>query len=66
MNILALAFVRLLLSAFILFGEMRLLADDSALNIPQYNSRLWQIEDGLPHNSVLAIAQTSDGYLWIT
>lgn len=32
--------------------------------IPQYHSRLWQVEDGLPHNMVHAVAQTPDGYLW--
>ncbi|MDB6027415.1 MAG: Two component regulator propeller domain protein [Verrucomicrobiales bacterium] len=31
----------------------------------QFNSRQWQAEDGLPNNSVQAITQTSDGYLWI-
>lgn len=30
-----------------------------------YNTRVWQMEDGLPHNIVQAIAQTRDGYLWI-
>src|SRR5712671_3289821 len=30
-----------------------------------YNIRVWQMEDGLPHNIVQAIAQTRDGYLWI-
>ena len=30
-----------------------------------FNSRLWQTDDGLPHNSVQAIIQTQDGYLWI-
>ena len=28
-------------------------------------ARLWQTENGLPNNIVQAIAQTSDGYLWI-
>ena len=27
--------------------------------------RLWQMEDGLPNNTVQAITQTRDGYLWI-
>ena len=36
--------------------------DDRAL---QYNSRAWQIGDGFPENSVQAIAQTRDGYLWV-
>ena len=30
-----------------------------------YIPRLWQIEDGLPHNIVQTITQTSDGYLWV-
>jgi signal transduction histidine kinase/ligand-binding sensor domain-containing protein len=30
-----------------------------------YNSRLWQMEDGLPNNTVQAIEQTRDGYLWV-
>lgn len=31
---------------------------------PQYASRVWQKEDGLPHEAVEAIIQTRDGYLW--
>ena len=31
----------------------------------EFTSRLWQMEDGLPHNIVQAIAQSSDGYLWV-
>jgi len=30
-----------------------------------FSSRVWQMEDGLPHNIVQAIAQTADGYLWV-
>lgn len=30
-----------------------------------FNIHLWQAEDGLPNNIVQAIAQTSDGYLWV-
>src|SRR4051812_36213701 len=30
-----------------------------------YASKLWQMEDGLPHNIVQAIAQTRDGFLWV-
>jgi ligand-binding sensor domain-containing protein/signal transduction histidine kinase len=33
--------------------------------VPQYSSRLWQTDNGLPHNNVLAVAQTRDGYLWL-
>ncbi|HSU55272.1 MAG TPA: two-component regulator propeller domain-containing protein, partial [Candidatus Dormibacteraeota bacterium] len=28
-------------------------------------ARPWQLEDGLPHNTVAGIAQTDDGFLWL-
>jgi ligand-binding sensor domain-containing protein/signal transduction histidine kinase len=31
----------------------------------QYTSRRWSTADGLPYHNVQAIAQTSDGYLWL-
>lgn len=31
----------------------------------RYESRAWQFKDGLPHNTVRALAQGPDGYLWI-
>jgi ligand-binding sensor domain-containing protein/signal transduction histidine kinase len=33
--------------------------------ITRYNVRIWQTDDGLPQNSVYAIAQSADGYLWV-
>jgi ligand-binding sensor domain-containing protein/signal transduction histidine kinase len=30
-----------------------------------YNSRTWQVDEGLPDNVVQALAQTADGYLWV-
>lgn len=33
--------------------------------VPQYTTRLWQMEDGLPHTVVQAITQARDGYLWV-
>ncbi len=30
----------------------------------QYGQQIWQIDNGLPQNSVRAILQTYDGYLW--
>lgn len=30
-----------------------------------YSIRTWQTEDGLPQNTVTAITQTRDGYIWI-
>ncbi len=39
------------------------LEPDRALT--QYGRDTWRMEDGLPQNSVYAIAQTPDGYLWL-
>lgn len=41
-------------------------AAGAATNVPpRYNWRTWQTDEGLPQNSVQAIAQTPDGYLWV-
>lgn len=41
------------------------LALDPSRAITQYVHRAWEIEQGLPQNSVEAIAQSRDGYLWL-
>jgi len=46
------------------FGA-RLFALDPAKSIGEYGRDLWQSDQGLPHNSVRAITQTPDGYLWL-
>lgn len=33
--------------------------------LPNYYTRVWQVEDGLPQNGVTAIVQTQDGYIWL-
>jgi ligand-binding sensor domain-containing protein len=38
---------------------------DSGQSITQLVHDVWRIEDGLPQNSVRAIEQTRDGYLWL-
>jgi PAS domain S-box-containing protein len=38
---------------------------DPRLAITQYTQDVWGTEAGLPTNNVLAITQTSDGYLWL-
>ena len=38
---------------------------DPAKPISQYVHDVWTIDQGLPQNSVFAIAQGSDGYLWL-
>lgn len=37
----------------------------SGTRTEQYASRIWRVQDGLPDNRIQALAQTSDGYLWI-
>lgn len=32
---------------------------------PRYDLRVWQTDEGLPQNTVTALAQTPDGYLWV-
>lgn len=38
---------------------------DPRKSITQYSHDVWQAEDGLPQNSVAAIVQTRDGYIWL-
>ena len=40
-------------------------ADQTANRPARYNVRVWQTDEGLPHNSIYALAQTADGYLWV-
>jgi signal transduction histidine kinase/ligand-binding sensor domain-containing protein/DNA-binding response OmpR family regulator len=42
-----------------------LMALDPGKIITQYRVQVWNMEGGLPGNSVFAILQTQDGYLWI-
>ncbi len=42
-----------------------LMALDPAKEITQYNIKIRNMESGLPGNSVFAITQTRDGYLWL-
>lgn len=38
---------------------------DPSRFISQYVQNVWRVEEGLPHNSVRALRQTRDGYLWL-
>jgi ligand-binding sensor domain-containing protein/signal transduction histidine kinase len=46
-------------------GSQPVLALDPARTLAQYLREHWHSEHGFPGGSVTAIAQTSDGYLWI-
>ncbi len=40
-------------------------AHDLTRPISQFSHQAWQSEDGLPQNTIHAIVQTSDGYVWL-
>lgn len=41
------------------------LSSSAVMPLGRYDIRPWQTDEGLPQNSVNAIAQTPDGYLWV-
>ena len=45
-------------------GPVRSLALDPAKNVHQYNCQSWTRREDLPANSINAITQTKDGYIW--
>jgi hypothetical protein len=49
----------------ILFTARLAFAIDPSRAVTQYVHRVWTFEQGLPQDSVQAIAQTPDGYLWV-
>lgn len=59
---------RILLSGPLLFSGLCSHAQaslDSVAPLTRYIHQSWQSSQGLPQNSVLSIAQTPDGYLWL-
>jgi PAS domain S-box-containing protein len=57
---------RLFLGGLVLAGlGTRAWALDPGLSIGQYVHDSWTRKDGLPEGAVLALHQTSDGYLWL-
>ena len=38
---------------------------DPTLDVSQYAHTAWKIRDGFAKGSILSIAQTPDGYLWV-
>jgi ligand-binding sensor domain-containing protein len=59
-----LVFLVTVVGACLLPSELRA-GLDPAKSISQYVHDVWTTENGLPQNSVLSIAQTPDGYLWL-
>jgi diguanylate cyclase (GGDEF)-like protein len=56
-------FITYLVSALMWGGTA--FALDPKKSITQYSHDVWRTEDGLPQNSINAIVQTRDGYIWI-
>ena len=51
---------------FLLLGSSgTIFALDSRRELSQFSHEVWLTENGLPQNTVHAIAQTRDGYIWI-
>jgi diguanylate cyclase (GGDEF)-like protein len=53
------------LTLLVLTLPVSALALDPAKAITQFIHSVWQARDGLPQNTITAIAQTPDGYLWL-
>src|SRR6267378_4256743 len=51
--------------AVVLVAASTFAASGSTNSIARYSVRIWQSDDGLPHNSVWAVAQGPHGYLWV-
>lgn len=60
----ALALIRI--STLFLLGAPPLLALDPSLDISQYGHTAWTARDGFSVGAILAMAQTPDGYLWLS
>lgn len=56
---------RLAFSSALLVASTRGLALDPSKSIAQYGLDAWATRDGLPQNSVAALLQTRNGYLWM-
>jgi len=50
---------------FLLLAGTRTPALDPARHLKEFGHQAWLTENGLPQNTVQAIVQTQDGYLWI-
>lgn len=56
---------RLWLRLIVVVLSLAGVAGGATTETARYNVRSWQTDEGLPQNSVHALAQTPDGYLWV-
>ncbi len=52
-------------SLCLLFGSAALFGLDPRRTLTQYTRTVWTQSQGLPQDSIRAITQTADGYLWL-
>ena len=57
--------IKLLFTVIILLPVYSHASIKDPLPLADYFTQTWNTRDGLPHNGVNALTQTSDGYLWI-
>lgn len=57
--------LRILFGIGLLCHVFSVCALDPAEPIDFYQHNIWTVENGLPMNSVIAITQTHDGYIWV-
>ena len=53
------------LALAVLTAAQSLVAAEATNTSPQYRFEVWQTEEGLPQNTVSAIVQSREGYLWL-
>lgn len=64
---LALKIIGVLIGCFMIHSpHCLLLALDPETSIDQYVVDKWKVKDGLPSDSIWSVAQTADGYIWVT
>ncbi|MDE3165338.1 MAG: hypothetical protein KGN36_05990, partial [Acidobacteriota bacterium] len=51
------------MALLVLWSAGRLFGLDPGLRVSQYHKQYWEVEQGLPHSYVTAIAQDAEGYL---
>src|SRR5258708_5446730 len=54
-----------LLCVCFLFPNQGVFALDPRGDLKQFGHQVWQAEQGLPRNTVTAVLQTRDGYIWL-
>jgi diguanylate cyclase (GGDEF)-like protein len=57
--------IKLIFTIIILLPFCSFASIKAPLPLADYFTQTWDTRDGLPHNGINALAQTSDGYLWI-